>query len=293
MTAAITAFQARPSTIEGNTFAGHQQFGNGTVAATIDNASGTFDADGSGNAFVFESGVVISNGGTMEATGGGALTSSATSAMPARSIDQHRFVDGHRPAPAPILGAISNATAATVTVSGALQLAGGTISGGTVTNSGSITTTTAGGAIDNATIDNSSGAITAGGELTLDDTTVNGGTLTGNSASSVFAVDHGDTLTLNGVTALGTSADRRARQFRHRHARRRADDQRHLVHTGTDRRRHGVGQRRDHRGTCRRRCLRKQRQHDRRDRHEPDRRWHGQYLTSITPPARLTSRAAR
>jgi probable HAF family extracellular repeat protein len=92
----------------------------------------------------------------------------------------------------------------TGTTPGLLSLGSTTISGGTITNSGSITTTTAGGAIDNATVNNSSGTLSTGGTFTLDDATINGGTLTGNPGShGVYVVDGGDTLTLNGVTAMG------------------------------------------------------------------------------------------
>ena len=190
-------------TNEGNTFTGYQTFGNGTVASTIDNASGTFDANVSGKAFVFESGIVLSNAGTMEATGGGTLTfldnvtnSGAIVAGVNTGTAVGTLVD--------IVGTITNTGAGTISVTGALQLDGGTISGGTITNTGSISTTTAGGAIDNATIDNASGSLTTGGELTLDGTTIVGGTITGSNHGYVN-VDGGDTLTLNGVTVLGNA----------------------------------------------------------------------------------------
>ena len=98
---------------------------------------------------------------------------------------------------------VKNSGTIAVTASAVLALQDSAVIGGTITNSGSITTTTAGGAIDNATIDNSR-SITVDGTLTLDDTTINGGIITGaGTGNGGLNIDHGDTLTLNGVTALG------------------------------------------------------------------------------------------
>ena len=46
----------------------------------------------------------------------------------------------------------------------------------------------------------------AGGIFTLDGTTITGGTLTATAPRTAYKVDGGDGLTLNGVTAFGTSA---------------------------------------------------------------------------------------
>ena len=159
---------------QGNTFDGYGVQGpaGGTL---INEAAGTVDADFTGKTYALDFGH-ITNAGIIEATNGGTL-----------EIED---------------STVTNTGTIQAEVSSALLFSNATIDGGTITNNGSITIATAGGAIDNATIDNASHIITVGGQLTLDDTTINGGTITG-ANQGYLNVDTGSTLTLKSVTVLG------------------------------------------------------------------------------------------
>ncbi len=173
--------------------------GPGTIVnnGTVDTSSGTASIQAS-----------IANGGTIEATDGGTLTFADNVTNTGTIFAGANNTANNAGTLVDVLGTIINT--GSISVMGEVQLDGGTITGaGSIANSGTIETTTAGGAIDGATIDNGGGTLTTGGVFTLDGVTINGGTLTGDAQNASFNVDAHDTLNLNIATVVaddGTTA---------------------------------------------------------------------------------------
>ena len=187
-----------PSTLinEGNTFDGYGQQGGGTAGSfTLTNeALGTFDADVSGQSFIWDAGgSTITNQGLVEATNGGTFEIEST-------VHNDTTV-------------VNNAGGNVDAEAGSeVLLANATIDGGTVTIAATgllLGTSPIGpgdGAaeIENATIDNL-GTLETGGTFTLDDDTVNGLITATGSGSDTINIDSGTTLTLSGATINGPS----------------------------------------------------------------------------------------
>ena len=172
---------------ESVTFDGFTQMGSGHAGSlTLTNqAAGTYDADNSAHAFIFDTGNTITNAGLFEATGGATLEIEST-------VNNNRTT---------VNNAGGNVTAG---ANSEVELLNATVNGGTVSTAATGTLVGNGAsAIDNAIINNT-GTIETGGTFTLDGDTINGGTLTGIAAGAIYNVDSGKTLTLNGITALGS-----------------------------------------------------------------------------------------
>jgi len=172
---------------ESVTFDGYATMGNGHAGSlTLTNqAAGTYDADNSADAFIFDTGNTITNAGLFEATGGATLEFESTVANNPTAVNN-------------VGGTVQAGAGSEVELLNA-KISGGTVSTaatGTIVGNGTS-------AIDNAVINNT-GTIETGGTFTLDGDTINGGTLTGIAAGDIYNVDSGKTLTLNGITALGS-----------------------------------------------------------------------------------------
>ena len=178
---------------KGNSFDGYGQQGNGTAGfLTITNeAAGTYDADVTGHAFIWDAGAsTITNQGVVEATNGGIFEIESTVA------DDTTVVTN------------TGAGSVAADAGSEVLLSNATISGGTVSIAATGELVASGtSAIDNATIDNS-GSLETGGAFTLDDDTISGGIITGaggGGGNNSINIDAADTLTLNGVTAQGNT----------------------------------------------------------------------------------------
>ncbi|HYA04768.1 MAG TPA: hypothetical protein VEF90_02675, partial [Xanthobacteraceae bacterium] len=185
---------------EGNTIDGYGTIGNGMGSSTIFNDAGAYDADVNGQQFIFDTGNVITNAATFEATGGGILVIESTVTADTTVLNDTGGT-GNVSASADSEVELSNATIGTSAAG-----SGGTIAiaaGGLLEGSGTSE-------IENATINisgtgSNAGELITGGTFTLDNDTVNGGILTGEAQNASFNVDQNDTLTLDDATINGPS----------------------------------------------------------------------------------------
>ena len=146
--------------------------GGGAIKSGTLNTSGLIKAGSSGNAL---DGETITNTGGIEVLGGGALL-----------LDQGTSVT-------------NGGGTITVDLSGQLTLDSASITGGTVTDNGTIHVT-GDSAINSAAVNGGQVTVDAGKTLTLDNTTVTGTTITDNGT---VKVDTGTTLTLSGTEIIG------------------------------------------------------------------------------------------
>ena len=136
---------------DGNTFEGFQQFGSDNNQVTIDNDAGTYDADVSGEAIVFDTGNTVTNAGLFEASNGGTL-----------EIENSTVAN---------TGTIEAGAGALVDLSHA------TVDGGVLTDNGTIDVTGSSKIDDNANLTGGVIGIENGQTLKLDDVTVHNSTI--------------------------------------------------------------------------------------------------------------------